>query len=73
MIVSFGLNVFFTEDSKSKPDDPSNDIMETDKAPSACNQSTQTEEVVDLFKKPLEVDTTNGEELTNPSQDETDI
>ena len=47
--------------------------METDKAPSACNQSTQTEEVVDLSSKPPEVDTTNGEELINPSQDETDI
>ena len=47
--------------------------MDADKVPSASDQSTQTEDVVDLSKKPPEVDTTNGEELTNPSQDETDI
>ena len=63
--------VFFTEDSKPEPDDPLNDI-DADKVPSACDQSTQTE-VVDLSAKPSEVDTTNGEELINPSQDETDI
>ena len=65
--------VFFAEDSKPEPDDPSNDITDADKAPSASDQSTQTEEIVNLSKKPSEVDTTNGEELTNPSQDETDI
>ena len=65
--------IFFIEDSKPEPDDPSNDNMALDKAPSACDQSTQTEEVVDLSKKPPEVDTTNVEELTNPSQDETDV
>ena len=65
--------IFFTEDSKPEPDYPSNDNMDADKVPSASDQSTQTEDVVDLSKKPPEVDTTNGEELTNPSQDETDI
>ena len=47
--------------------------MDADKVPSACDQSTLTEEVVDLSKKPSEVDTTNGEELTNPSQDEPEV
>ena len=47
--------------------------MDADQGPSACNQSTQTEDVVDLSKKPLEVDAVNGEALTNPSQDETDV
>ena len=47
--------------------------MDLNKIPLACDQSTQTEEVVDLSKKPPEVDTTNVEELTNPSQDETDV
>ena len=65
--------VFFAEDSKPEPDDPSNDNMDADQGPSACNQSTQTEDVVDFSKKPLEVETTNGEELTNPSQGETDV
>ena len=47
--------------------------MDLNKIPSACDQSSQTEEVVDLSAKPSEVDTTNEEELTNPSQDETDV
>ena len=47
--------------------------MDANKVPSACDQSTQTEEVLDLSKKPAEVDTINGEGLTNPSQDETDV
>ena len=67
------LIIFFPEDSEPEPDDPSNDNMDLNKVPSACDQSTQTEEVVDLSSKPPEVDTTNGEELTNPSQDETDV
>ena len=65
--------VYFTEDSEPELDNPSNDNMDLNKVPSACDQSTQTEEVVDLSSKPPEVDTTNGEELTNPSQDETDV
>ena len=72
MIVSFGLNVFFTEDSKSKPDDPSNDKMDFDSVPSACDQSSQTE-VVDLSKKPSEVEAITEEGEFNPSQDETDV
>ena len=67
------LIIFFPEDSKPEPDDPSNDNMDTDKVPSACDQSIQTEEVVDLSAKPSEVDTTNEGGLTNPSQDETDV
>ena len=67
------FNVYSTEDSKPKRDDPSNDNKDLVKVPSASDQSTQTEEVMDLFKKPQEVDTTNGEELTNPSQGETDV
>ena len=47
--------------------------MNADKTPADSDKSTKTEEVVDLSKKPSEVDTTNGEELTNPSQDETDV
>ena len=47
--------------------------MDTDKGPSACDQSTQTEEVVDLSKKPSEVEVTNEEAVTNPSLDETDV
>ena len=65
--------IFFTEDSNTEPDDPSNDKMDTDKGPSACDQSTQTEEVVDLSKKPSEVEVTNEEAVTNPSLDETDV
>ena len=44
-----------------------------EREPSACNQSTQTEEVVDLTKKPLEVEVINEEGLTNPLPDETDV
>ena len=65
--------VYFTEDSEPELDNPSNDNMDLNKIPLACDQSTQTEEVVDLSKKPLEVDTTIEEELTNPSLDETDV
>ena len=65
--------ILFSEDSEPEPDNPSNNIMDADKVPSACDQSTLTEEVVDLSKKPSEVDTTNGEELTNPSQDEPEV
>ena len=64
---------FSTEDSKPKHDDPLNDNKDLVKVPSASGQSTQTEEVVDLFKKPPEVDTVNEEEQTNPSQGETDV
>ena len=55
--------ILFTEDSKPEPDDPSNDNMDADKLPSACDQSTQTEEV----------EATNEEGLTNPLPDETDV
>ena len=65
--------IFFAEDSNPEPDDPPDDTMDANKVPSACDQSTQTEEVLDLSKKPAEVDTINGEGLTNPSQDETDV
>ena len=65
--------VFFKEDSNSEPDDPSNDKMDADKVPSAFDQSTQTEEVVDLAKKPSEFEVTNAEVLTNPLPDETDV
>ena len=64
--------IFFTDDSKPEPDDPSNDNKDINKAPSACDQSTQTE-VVDLSKKPSKVEVTNEEGEFNPSQDETDV
>ena len=67
------LSVSFPEDSKPEPGDPSNDNMDADKAPSACDQSTQTGEVVDLSKKSMEDEVTNEERLTNPSQVETDV
>ena len=67
------LIIFFPEDSEPEPDDPSNDNIDADKVLSASNQFTQTEDIVDLSMKPSEVDTTNGEELTYPSQDETDV
>lgn len=67
------FNVYSTEDPKPEPDDPLNNNMDFDKAPPACDQSTQTEEVVALSKKPPEVDTTNEEGEFNPSQDETDV
>ena len=63
--------VFFTEDSKPEPDDPLNDI-DADKVPSACDQSTQTE-VVDLSKKPSEVEAVAEEGAFNSSQNETDV
>ena len=47
--------------------------MDADKVPSACDQSTQTEKVVDLSMKPSEVEAINEEAVTNPSQDETDV
>ena len=50
---------FFTEDSKQEPDDPSNDNIDVDEVPSACNQSTQTENIVDLDKDPLKEDVAN--------------
>ena len=65
--------IFFAEDSKPEPDNPSNENMDANRVSSGCDQSTQTEEVVDLFKKPSEVDTTNEEGLTNPLPDETDV
>ena len=65
--------IFFIEDSKPEPDDPSNDNMALDKAPSACDQSTQTEEVVDLSAKSSEVEAIAAEGLTNLFQDETDV
>ena len=65
--------IFFAEDSKPEPDDPSNDNMDADKVPSASNQSTQTEDDVDLSKKPLEVEAIVEEGEFNPSQDETDV
>ena len=65
--------IFFTEDSKpEEPDDPSNDKMDADKVPSACDQSSQTEELVDLSKTPSEVEVITVEGEFNPSQDETD-
>ena len=47
--------------------------MDTDRDPSACDQSTQTEEVVNLSKEPSEVEAINEEGLTNPLPDETDV
>ena len=46
--------------------------MDADKAPSACDQSTQTE-VVDLSKKPSDVEAITEEGVFNPSQVETDV
>ena len=65
--------VFFTEDSNPEPDDPPDDTMDANKVPSASNQSTQTEDVVDLSKKPSEVEAITEEGEFNPSQDETDV
>ena len=47
--------------------------MDADKVPSASDQSTQTEDVVDLSKKPSEVEAITEEGEFNPSQDETDV
>ena len=47
--------------------------MDTDRDPSACDQSTQTEEVVNLSKEPSEVEAINEEAVTNSTQDETDV
>ena len=47
--------------------------MDADRVPSGCDQSIQTEDVFDLSKKPLKVDTTNEEGQTNPLPDETDV
>ena len=47
--------------------------MDADRVPSGCDQSTQTEEVVDLSKKPTEDEAITEEGLTNPLPDETDV
>ena len=47
--------------------------MDADKVPSACDQSAQTEDVVDLSMKPLEVEVSNEEAVTNFLPDETDV
>ena len=47
--------------------------MDTDQGPSASNQSTQTEEIMDFSKKPTEGETINEEGEFNPSLDETDV
>ena len=67
------LIIFFPEDSEPEPDDPSNDNMDLNKVPSACDQSTQTEEVVDLSMKLTEDEAITEEGLTNPLPDETDV
>ena len=47
--------------------------MDADKVPSASNQSTQTEDVEDLSKKPLKVEAITEEVLTHPLPNETDV
>ena len=65
--------IFFAEDSKPEPDNPSNENMDANRVSSGCDQSTQTEEVVNLSKEPSEVEAINEEAVTNSTQDETDV
>ena len=65
--------VSFTEDSKLESNNPSNENMDFDRDPSACNQLTQTDEFVDLSKKPSEVEAVAEEGAFNSSQNETDV